>query len=1611
MINRISLKLAASSTALLLFAAPALATTNNYSIGINFATDQRAEDPTGVNPIVVNDPATGLPSALSPTDLAGVPGVKQRNWNNVELQSGSLDNLNADTNDVAVATTASVTWAANGTWATSGYRGLAENMGTNFFPGTPDNWLMAGYLDTGNATTTLITITNIPPELTSGGFSIYVYTMGAAVGQNPLRGGSMRIVDTASGLPLTGYKVVDTPSARPTAWAEDLGVNHTDNGIYVRFTNIASSAITIEATTTVNPQNGTPRVPVNAVQLIAANLTQPVVGGLSGNGQFFYTSIIDLGGAVTDTNTIQAFLDGATTNVPVQLNRQGPTTFITYDMVADKGTFFASGSTHTNRLVFADTLGRFYTNSQSFTVPAYTTIPADFAVSAADLSKPGFRVHPYQMPIPRGPGNRGLAANAERALAGGYIDPTTGLPYANLADLTGAVNGFFDVPDVINYNEAAPAAAGNFFDTSTPPFVDAQFPGITTGSDFYVQDVQMYLQLNAGAYRFGVSSDDGFKLLAGRGAGDVIGVQLGIQDGTRGTADTVFDFIAPTSGFFPFRLVYNEATGGATLEFYMVDLVTGKKTLINDLSATSPIKAFRESAVGRPYVSKALPARNYGFAFATDDLVVEITDGAVPVNPGSVSLTLNGVAVTNITKNGSVTTISRTGGLSNLLPSGTDTITNIYSFTEGANTIFVTNIWSYIVTPYAIIPAANKVAPGTVTTSDAGFRAVVNQIDRSGDANQGNGTRLPNVGDSNRMPRPEMQLFGGDINPTNGLPYPNLADLTGADVNGIFDITVPLNFNSNPASGNTGVFQGASDQPMPGLPGGGTSVTGGITGIESYVAEFTTYLDLKAGAYVFGGNSDDGFVVTSGLDPHDTLGTRVGFANIGRGNSGTLPVPSTTAANTVPTPGTSGGNSAFGFVVPEDGIYPFRILYWQGGGGVNLELMSVDRTNGLEVLVNDTALAFPAVNVPVPFTAAAIPAYRTYTGPARPWVKTSVSPTPWDNRIQQAGPGPILAYGRTVNAASGGDIVNDADTRRPWADVRIGGVVANGVGDPTLRLLLDNAPVAATLTTNGSEVTVSYKPSPPLASGSTHTASLVYGGTTNSWTFIAQTYVGLPAANALPLAQTDTNSPGFRVKMTELATTPANQNTVGRAEAQLAGTLGADVSMPGPGPNGTYLYSGFLNWNNNRNANHTGAELGNFQDNSYGIGWPYPDYADEPVPGVPNTTTNAANAYTDNLAAEVFAYLKFDTAGYYRFGVNSDDGFAVKVGTPGVTNGTVVFTTDVGKGASDIPFSFTVPQPGLYPIRLVYYNGGGGAALEFFSYDDAGNKIPINDTNNAASIKAFYDVLAAPVITITNPTNNTVFPNAPTDVTLTADATVQNSTISLVEYFYNSTIKIGEATTSPYTVVWSNAAFGPYQVTAKATAANGITAVSPAIKITVGTPVISNVVETGGDNEATDTVPAKWTGVIYVGGVANEPIAGLAAGASYMVGLFKEEAPAYVDRNHQWNGATATLLLPSYLVGHEYIMSGNDNRDNTNYNLSITLSQDALVYVLVDDRVGDGDNTNPPNFTLDRTGDGQPDMAWLLQQGWTAVTNGLNRTANPALPDEVQLLWYKDLAR
>ena len=93
--------------------------------------------------------------------------------------------------------------------------------------------------------------------------------------------------------------------------------------------------------------------------------------------------------------------------------------------------------------------------------------------------------------------------------------------------------------------------------------------------------------------------------------------------------------------------------------------------------------------------------------------------------------------------------------------------------------------------------------------------------------------------------------------------------------------------------------------------------------------------------------------------------------------------------------------------------------------------------------------------------------------------------------------------------------------------------------------------------------------------------------------------------------------------------------------------------------------------------------------------------------------------------------------GVHRFGVRSDDGFKVVGGT--LVNDPVIPVLDFRNGTANQEFDFVAPEAGLYPFRMVWYERGGGAHVEWFSVDRSnGDRILINGTDDRA-IKAYLD--------------------------------------------------------------------------------------------------------------------------------------------------------------------------------------------------------------------------------------------------------------------------------
>jgi len=180
-------------------------------------------------------------------------------------------------------------------------------------------------------------------------------------------------------------------------------------------------------------------------------------------------------------------------------------------------------------------------------------------------------------------------------------------------------------------------------------------------------------------------------------------------------------------------------------------------------------------------------------------------------------------------------------------------------------------------------------------------------------------------------------------------------------------------------------------------------------------------------------------------------------------------------------------------------------------------------------------------------------------------------------------------------------------------------------------------------------------------------------------------------------------------------------STIARAVAQLNGTLiNTNTGLP-------YTNSATLGTNADGSFN---VDTITFVDNG-----PNP-------PDWPTVTTFPGLDVPPNywFSGEGTLFLDLP-AGYYRLGVNSDDGFQVNAlppeGVPGAAVVTGVF--DGGRGASDTLFDILVQASGVYPFQVIYFQNAGFANCQFFSvtnFETAG-KVLVNDPADGNAIKSY----------------------------------------------------------------------------------------------------------------------------------------------------------------------------------------------------------------------------------------------------------------------------------
>jgi len=258
--------------------------------------------------------------------------------------------------------------------------------------------------------------------------------------------------------------------------------------------------------------------------------------------------------------------------------------------------------------------------------------------------------------------------------------------------------------------------------------------------------------------------------------------------------------------------------------------------------------------------------------------------------------------------------------------------------------------------------------------------------------------------------------------------------------------------------------------------------------------------------------------------------------------------------------------------------------------------------------------------------------------------------------------------------------------------------------------------------------------------GNEHTADLTF--------LVSEIYGKVP-----PLfknGSVDANSNGFLAHVSQISqdqsgATSLHGTQIVNANLQLSGGYSdADgngyINEAGPSNATDWQFSpvdvGIINFD------QAEAAQGNFTE---ATGFP-----DALIPNIPGF-----NESTDGIAAEFLTYLELNQ-GWHTLGVNSDDGFDVTVGpAPQDMLSQSVGSFNGGRGASDSLFDIYVEESGFYPTRLLWFEGTGGANVEFFSVVD-GEKILINDRDNPNAIKAYKTAQSRPYVSGLSPVSGTL---------------------------------------------------------------------------------------------------------------------------------------------------------------------------------------------------------------------------------------------------------------
>jgi hypothetical protein len=231
----------------------------------------------------------------------------------------------------------------------------------------------------------------------------------------------------------------------------------------------------------------------------------------------------------------------------------------------------------------------------------------------------------------------------------------------------------------------------------------------------------------------------------------------------------------------------------------------------------------------------------------------------------------------------------------------------------------------------------------------------------------------------------------------------------------------------------------------------------------------------------------------------------------------------------------------------------------------------------------------------------------------------------------------------------------------------------------------------------------------------------------------AQTVI-TPDLKAPPGAY-NTSSPGFVLRAHQIAAarSPGDQNSIANVLKELAGGFGPSIAADGPLPGGLWPEP-YLNHSTDWVVGPADGD------------WVFFTAPSLPFPGVNTDTTQTGGFST--FAYEIITYLDL-TAGTHTLVVGSGDSFRLTIGVgdnPLSVNAVQAGQFNGSRNYAPSVFDVNVQSAGVYPVRIIYGQGGGINGLQFYSTNQVTTeRYLINDPNGGGMQLKSYQPASLPI--------------------------------------------------------------------------------------------------------------------------------------------------------------------------------------------------------------------------------------------------------------------------